>query len=809
MPKTVKDPDAFLRTARERYARAEAAEVKIREAATKDLRFLVSKQWDEDALAARRDPATNKMLRPALTFNKLPPFVHQVTNEQRKNRPGAKVSPQGGGADEATAEIYQGLIRHIEYNSQADVAYDTAFDYAVSSSFGYWRYTTEYVNRSTQQEIKIVRIKDPSSVRLDPDAEEPDCSDGMFGFIYRIMSREEFKRAHPNSETAQTNFSPIGGFGAPDWLVGENECIVAEYFQVELETKQLLMYRGIPAPPEDPQSDSAPQQAPAAQGAPGVSAGPVPQAPAPAAQLVAPDADEEGYVTRGYYDDEEIPEGFEPDLDDDGEHVGREVEVRTVWIYDINGHEILGDPVEWAGKYIPIVPVFGDEKYVDGERFLGSAIRNALDPQQLYNYYKTTEAEVIQLTPKNPYIGAVGQFKTFANDWSVAHVVPKPFLQYDPVVVGGNLAPPPSRQVYEPQTQALILGANAANEDIKATTGLFDPSRGQANSNADSGVAINLLQQQGDISTWHFFDNFLRSMWHGYRILLDLIPKIYDTARVVRIVRPDDAQELVQINRLFTAKNGKRMKYDLSQGEYAIAISVQSSYATRKQQRAADLTNLAKADPQQLPQWADLFIKQLDLGPIGDEIADRLTPPEYRKQDQNDPQQAAQAAQMLSAQNQQLTAQVHALAQQLETKQYETQQKDAANQRDNETKAAIATMQEETKRQSDAVKLAIAEMQAKAQTGARVMSDMFALQTEREAMAHERGMEAYRAAVAAHAADNGVQTAGAPADSPGAPAAAAAAPPAQAQPAARSRVPADADLLALMATGGNGTGGGQ
>ena len=594
------------------------------------------------------------------------------------------------------------------------------------------------------------------------------------------MSKEEFKRRYPNSETAGSDFAPIGGFLAPSWLRGD-EITIAEYWQVELEKKKLSMYRGIPEPEEDDYQTDAPAAltgpaqaanqnlnkpglngfppppgAPAGSPAPGGLPGPgglgaaAPQASPPPPP---PDADEQGYVVRGFYDDEEVPDGFEAMEDDDGEPIGRDVEIRHVWRYDTNGHEILGKPKPWAGKYIPIVPVFGKEKIVEGKRYLMSAIRFALDPQQLYNFYKTGEAEVIQQTPKNPYVGVLGQFKTMQMQWAEANVVPRSTLEYDPVVVGGELAPPPQRQQYEPATQALTIGAAAANEDIKATTGLFDPSRGQANSNADTGVAIGLLQQQGATATYHFFDNFLRSMWHGYRILIDLIPKIYDTPRVIRIVRPDDEAELVQINRMFTGKDGKRIKYDLGLGTYAIALSVQPSYQTQKQQNAAQLGELAKADPAQLPLWSDLYIKQLDLGPLGDEIADRLTPPQYRKPGQ-DPQQLQQQAAQLAQQNQALTAQLHALAQQLETKQYESQQKDAANQRDNQTKLQMTMMQEQTQRQSDAIKLAIAEMQAKAQTGARAFSDMLAVQTEREAMAHELGMAAHTRSLALHDAAN-------------------------------------------------------
>ena len=238
-------------------------------------------------------------------------------------------------------------------------------------------------------------------------------------------------------------------------------------------------------------------------------------------------------------------------------------------------------------------------------------------------------------------------------------------------------------------------------------------------------------------------------MWFGYRILVDLIPRIYDTPRVIRIVRPDDVAEMVQIGRMFTGKDGKRLKYDLAQGTYAVVLSVQPSYATRKMRAAAELTQLAKADPAQLPQWADLFVRQLDIGPIGDEIADRLTPPQYAKNQPN-PQQVQQQAAALAQQNQMLQQQVTELSNVLATKSYETQAKNEQNARDNETKLAITAMQEETKRMSQATSMAIAEIETKVQTVGRTMADVLATLREREAMAHEIALKAHGRALAIH-----------------------------------------------------------
>ena len=486
------------------------AEETARKKATRDLRFLTGDQWPDGEPEERR-----KVNRPALTINKLPPFVKQITNDQRKQKPGVKVSPVGGGADAATAEIFEGIIRHVEYESQADVAYDTGFDYAVSSSFGYWRYLTVYSDdRSTEQDIRVARITDPQSVLLDCDAQEPDKSDAMWGFVFTRMSKAEFKRRYKDSIAASTDFDPPGGWEAPGWVI-EDDVVVAEAWQVELEEKTLLMYRGIPAPDPDGDEDDYSTDRPAAIAGPGAgyaNGAPSPLTPAPPAagmpapngmpgaappdqpaagvpagvpEIAAPpDADEKGMVVRGFYEDEDVPEGFEPILTDEddprSEQLGRTVEIRHVFRYDTNGHEILGKPKPWAGKYIPIVPVYGEEKVVEGKTILESAIRHALDPQQLYNFYKTTEAEVVQQTPKNPFIGALGQFKTMQMDWAEANTKPAAYREYDPVTVAGQLAPPPQRQPYEPATQALTVGAAAANEDIKATTGLFDPSRGAA-----------------------------------------------------------------------------------------------------------------------------------------------------------------------------------------------------------------------------------------------------------------------------------------------------------------------------------------
>lgn len=616
--------DAILALARDRFALAALAERDIRAEAKKDLQYLSGEQWDPQEKRERTVAG-----RPALTINKLPQFIDQVTNEQRRNRPGAQVSAIGGGADPDTADVCEGLIRHIEHASHGDVAYDTAFEYSASCSFGYWRYLTEYVDdESFDQEIRIAPVMDPFAVYLDPGATEPDKSDMRYAFVLETLTREEFKRRYPKSDTTGAEFWDLGGNTAPDWI-RDDGVRVAEYWTVSSKKRTLQLwsdgiarYRG--AKDEDEDDSDAGET----------------KGPPPAGATVEQE---------------------------------RVCEEKTVKQYIINGAEIL-ERSEWPGKYIPIVPVYGKQLIVDGKRRLFSLIRFARDPQALYNYYKTAQAEAVGLAPKAPFIGYLGQFKTKAAQWANSNRVPYAYLEVDPVTVGGQPAPLPTRNTYEPPIQALSLGALQASDDIKATTGLFDPSLGAAKASM-SGRAIDSQKAEGDNSNFHLVDNLTRSLWHGYRILMNLLPKVYDAERAVRIVKPDHESEMVLINQLFTHdKTGKLTKHDLALGRYDVSVSVGPGYETRREETRDRLVDLAKADPESIPKWADLYIKELDLGPIGDQIAERLTPPEFR--DKADPQAMQATLQQMSQSHDQMVQQLHQLAQIIEQKKIEAESRE-------------------------------------------------------------------------------------------------------------------------------------
>lgn len=592
-----------------RFREAEEAEHENREAAANDLRMLAGGlgQWDPEDVRAR---TAGPYKRPCITVNKLRGPVFSIVNEGRQNRPGPKVSAVSGGADEDVAEVAEGMLRHIDYASGADAAYDTGYEYAVSSSFGAWRYTTEYVRGSVdKKEIRVVRIADPSGVYFDPYCQEVDCSDAGYAFVRRRISAKDFEKKYPKAQAVSVAF---GDDSADAFWFDKDGLILAEYWRVEKKKRKLQEW-----------SDG---------------------------------------VTR-YEDDKKAhkdkPKGATV-VDE------REEDVPTIKMYLINGVEVLEES-EWPGRWIPIVPVWGPELYVGGRRMVFSAIRDALDPQKMLNYAETINAETMALAPRPKWVGWIGQFKSKFQDWISANTSNKPFLEVD--VPSDPLAPKefPHYQTFEPPTQSLNMAAERASQNIQALTGVYDESLGKARGD-QSGRAISALQKAGDIGNYHYSDNFIRALKHGYSIVLDLIPKIYDTEREERIIGADGVGKVIKVNQPFIdPKTGQIKTLMLDAGDYDVTVSVGPNYDSQREQ-AKDFANLlVKEAPQIMPQVIDLLIKLQHLGPIGDQMAERLTAPQYRKDGQQDPAAMAQQFQQMQVAHQQLLQVAQEQKQKLDT----------------------------------------------------------------------------------------------------------------------------------------------
>lgn len=557
--KDKKSDEDILATARKRFQLCVDAENATRLKELDDLRFMNGDQWPQEIRAQRE--ADN---RPCLTINRLPQYVHQITNDQRQNRPSTKINPADDDATVETAKILQGMVRHIEYASRADLAIDIAFKGGAANGIGFYRLITEYSDpMSFQQEIRFKSIEDRFSVYLDPHRQEPDGSDSKFGFIVENMPKDEFEHQYPKAELS--NMGDWEGLNSTyaQWI--EKDFVrVAEYYTIDYEDVEIVLFS-------------------------------------------------DGSVLERDEIPEELPEGVQ-------ETSSRITQKPKVKWYKINGQQIL-ERTEIPGKYIPIFPVIGEENIVDGKKEYNGIIRYTKEPQKMYNFMTSAEAEIIALAPKSPYIGAEGQFEGHEEQWAQANVKNMPFLQYKPVSLNGTPVPPPQRQSYEPAVMAVSQSRIQYGEELKATTGIYDATLGNR-SNEQSGVAIQRRNNQAQTSNFHYIDNLSRTLRHSGRVIVSWLPKIYDTPQAARIIGEDGTVEMTLINQLFD-EGGVQKGHFLDLGTYDVTVDTGPSFQTKRQEAVASMLDLLRSVPQVSGVILDLMVRSMDW-PHSQEIADRL-----------------------------------------------------------------------------------------------------------------------------------------------------------------------------------------
>ena len=644
--KPKKSASDILATARARLDLAVSALAESREDEIDDLRFYAGSpdnhwQWPADVLATRGAVQGQTInARPCLTINKLPQHVRQVTNDQRQNRPGAKVIPVDDNADVEVADIFNGMIRHIEYISDADVAYDTACENQVSYGEGYLRLLTEYCDDNTfDQDIKIGRVRNSFSVYMDPTIQDPTGADAKWCFVTEDVTKAEFERMYPDASPITTLQSlGVGDQSISNWL-NEDTIRLADYYYIDFDRTTLNLYPG---------------NATAFEGTP------------------------EDKQLRAIYGKPKK---------------SRESDRPKVKYCKINGYEILEER-EWAGKYIPVIRIVGNEFEVDGRLYVSGLVRNAKDAQRMYNYWVSQEAEMLALAPKAPFIGYGGQFEGYETNWKTANTQNWPYLEVNPDVTDGQggMLPLPQRAQPPMASSGLLQAKAGASEDIKSTTGQYNASLGMG-SNERSGKAILARQREGDVGTYHYGDNLARGVRHVARQLVDLIPKIYDTQRIARIIGEDGETKMIKINpeqpqpvNKIVDERGIVMEkiYNPGVGKYDVVAITGPGYATKRQEALEAMAQLLQGNPQLWAVAGDLFVKNMDW-PGAQEMSKRFAKtidPKFLSDGEDNP--ALQAAQQQMQAMGQEMEQMHQMiqnvgksieAQDMERKDFEAQVK--------------------------------------------------------------------------------------------------------------------------------------
>jgi hypothetical protein len=596
----------IIETALHRMTMAIAAYSDSREDELDDLRFYAGSpdnqfHWPADVLATRGSVQGQTInARPCLTINKLPQHVRQVTNDQRQNRPSGKVIPADDKADIEVAEIFNGMVRHIEYMSDADVAYDTACENQVAYGEGYIRLLTEYESpNSFDQNIKIGRIRNSFSVYMDPTIQDPCGSDAKWCFVTEDVLLEDFERMFPDAQPVSSlQAQSVGNESYAPWL-SVDTIRIADYYYVEHEKATLNLYYG---------------NVSAMKGSP--------------------------------EDQQMVQMGMKPIK-------SRIVDIKKIKYCKINGFEVL-ESNDWAGDWIPVVRVVGNEFEIDGRIHVSGIVRNAKDAQRMYNYWVSQEAEMLALAPKAPFIGYGGQFEGYEQQWKTANTTNWPYLEVNPDVTdgAGGTLPLPQRAQPPMASSGLLQAKAGASDDIKSTTGQYDSSLG-ATSNERSGKAIMARERQTDTGTYHYVDNLARAVRHITRQIIGLVPKIYDTQRVARIMGEDGEPDSAKIDPMqqepvkkIVDQNGLEIDkiYNPGVGTYDVMVTTGPSYMTKRQEALESMGQLLQGNPQLWSVAGDLFIKNMDW-PGAQEMAKRFAKTiDPKLMDDGDKDPALQAA---------------------------------------------------------------------------------------------------------------------------------------------------------------------
>lgn len=522
-----------------------------------------------------------------LTTNKVHQHVLQVTNDARQNKPEVKISPVGNGATFGASVILEGIVRHIEYISNATDAYDCATNDQVVGGIGWWRVVTDYASDdSFDQEIFIRRISDAMSIYLDPDIKEFDGSDARYGFCFKDMARDDFNKEYPEFKDQVDDSAALGtSENEYNWYgTHENHVRVVEYYRrIEVKDRLHLLPDGSLAHESEAKKE-----------------------PGLLAKLRAVSLKQRDIMRH-------------------------EVE----WFLCANDKII--DRADWPGKYIPLVRIIGEENVIDGTLDRKGLIRAMTDSQRVYNVSNSSAIEHLSGQTKTPWLASKEATEGLEQYWDEGNIKQYSVLFWNSLNDAGEATIPPPQRIAPPEyapgyQQALAQAAN----DMQGVSGMFEAQFGQT-SNERSGKAINERVRNGNNSTFHFINNLAVGIKYTGKIILDLLPHVYDVPRVLKIMGQDGTMSTVALDPQMQQAHSTEVGMDYESfspqqvaqainpkiGLYDVEANVGPSYGTRRMETFNALTQILSQNESLTPVIGDLLFKVADF-PMADEISQRM-----------------------------------------------------------------------------------------------------------------------------------------------------------------------------------------
>lgn len=661
--------------------------------------------------------------RPCVHLDQINQFLNQVIGNVRKNKRSPKAIPKGDGANDQDAKRRSGLIMSIEERSQAQPIYLYAFESMIERSYGFAVIRTEYKDFSSfDQEILIKPIMNPDTVLFSPHYKQPSASDVPEAFLLDRITKKDFKNKYKDAEITDFTGQVMGEAHVSDWIT-DKMVQIAEFWRVEYDRSKLLLVE--------------------------TERGPV------------------VFSEKEWQKAKEIVRG----------QVKREREIQKPRVvqYMTNGLEIL-DEVPWAGTRIPIVACFGPERWTNeggtAKRELLSMVRFARDPQMLYDFLASQECEEAKMTPKAPFVGAVGQFETDKEAWTNLSDDPRAFVQYDLVTdqSGESLVAAPARPQYQPNFQQYELAKDSASRALQSSMGISPLPDAAQRRNQKSGVALEKMDDMESLGSFHFIDRYENCFLHNLAWQMnELIAPILDTQQEMPVSQPDGSRDTIHVvgntshpideNGQYepTDANGQPLPEEhihTGKGDFDVTISTGPSYDSEREEQdnfvdslMDNLQNLPMPGTPQAKVFALAIRMRPTLGPVGQQIAEVFDPPDPS----NLPPEAQAAMQQLQAQLQALQQENAALHADRAGRVLEQQ-----------TKVHIEQMKQENENHraqlANDIKVLLAEISTKAQDSAERVQMYKEFWLENHNAAHDfalqRDAQSHEHAMADKAAEN-------------------------------------------------------
>lgn len=647
--KPASKPEDIVAEAKKRFERAKDFYGPARILAVEDTRFAMGDsdngwQWPEQIRNARK--TDQKVI---LTVNMTAQHCNQIINNIRQNRPQCRVLPADSGADKKTAELLGGLIRNIQVASSADDAHDLGAEHAVYGGEGYWRVVTDYESpKSFNQVIKIKACPNPQLVYIDDACQELDKSDAQWGFVFEDIPKDQFKREYPDIDVTTLSWSGVD----PSGWVNEDTVRRAEYFYCTYKKDTAYLLSN-------------------------------------GESVLGSEFKAEGV------DPKALPNGLTV-VDE------RETELKQwKWCKLVGGYDKPLDERDWAGEYLPIVAVVGKELNVNGEVIRKGIVRDLKDPARMVNYSYSETIQTVALQNKIPYITAAEAIEGYEDVWKSANTSNAAYLPYNGLDDDGNQIAKPERQQPAVMPAAQVQLLQVSTEQMRAASGQQNANFG-IKSEAQSGVGIQRLKVQGETATFHFPDNLRRALQYEAKVLIDLIQKVYDTKRVVRILGLDGKEEQATLDpsmeepyqEVDSDEEDVQRIFNPMVGQYDVVIDTGPSFQTQRQEGFTMLSDIASRNPQLMQVAGDLIMRSADI-PGAQEIADRLEktlPPGLADKKGSQQAQMAQQLQQLMQTDEQQKQVITAMQEHID----KMEQEKAGKVLENQTRVQIAEIQQRT-----------------------------------------------------------------------------------------------------------------